>query len=86
MKKFTNVLITEAQKYDNEQLKMGVKVESEHGDIYEQLEKWMDKTYKEYASMPWSKEEFYTKIAKAHLREIPDYYTRLGKMEKEADK
>ena len=25
------------------------------------------------------------KIALAHLREFPDYYTRLGKMEKEAE-
>ena len=83
MKKFTDIVLNETQKIDDDQLKKGIKVESEHGDIYEQLKEWMDKTYKEYSTMPWSKEEFYGKIAKAHLREIPDYYKRLEKMEKE---
>lgn len=53
------------------------------GKIYEELDKWLKKTYQEYYSIPWSKKEFYEKIAKAHLREIPDYYDRLEKMEKE---
>ena len=65
------------------QLEMGIKIESEHNNIYEELEKWMEDTYKDYASMPWTREEFYAKIAKAHLIEIDDYYTRLIKMEKE---
>ena len=58
------------------ELEMGIKIESEHNDIYEELEKLMDE-------MPWTKEEFYTKIAKAHLKEMPDYYTKLKKMENE---
>lgn len=32
--------------------------------------------------MPFSKEEFYERIAKAHLKELPDYYYRLKIMEK----
>ena len=67
--------------YD-EQLKKGIKVESEHCDIYEELKEWMDKTFQEYSTMPWTKEEFYEKISKAHIKEIPDYYDRLEKIEK----
>jgi hypothetical protein len=48
--------------YNPEELKMGVKVESEHTTI----------------------PILAYKIAKDHLTEIPDYYTRLKKMEKEA--
>lgn len=86
MKKFTHI-INEAQvQFDPEELKMGIKIESEHCDIYDELDKWLKKTYgDEYYSIPWKKEEFYEKIAKAHLREIPDYYSRLKIMEKEAD-
>jgi hypothetical protein len=84
MKKFSN--INESKSSDSE-LEMGIKIESEHCDIYEQLDKWLEKTYKEYyGGLPWSKREFYEKIAKAHLKEIPDYYTRLTKMEKDAEK
>jgi len=39
------------------ELVKGIKVESEHGNIYEEIE--------------------------SHLKEIPDYYTRLEKMERE---
>lgn len=35
--------------------------------------------------MPFGKKEFYQKIAESHLREIPDYYTRLNKMEKNSN-
>ena len=34
--------------------------------------------------LPLTEEEFYAKIAKAHLRELPNYYTLLTKMEKES--
>jgi len=50
-------------KFDAEQLKMGVKVER-----------------KEHTDDP----DIAKAISKAHLDEIPDYYTRLLKMEKEA--
>lgn len=55
-------------KIDPEQLKMGMKVEREHSDV---------------APKGAGAEEFYKKIALAHLKELPDYYTRLAKMEKE---
>jgi uncharacterized protein YijF (DUF1287 family) len=76
----SKVILEEKSKYESE-LAMGVKVESEHLDIYEELHEWMEKTFDDYKKIPWSKKEFYTKIAKAHLKELPDYYTRLKKME-----
>lgn len=63
-----------------DQLKMGIKIESEHGDVYEYLDNYLEPFN---IKMPFTKEEFYKKIAEAHLREMPDYYTRLVKMEKE---
>lgn len=57
---------------------MGIEVEKEHKDIFDALKKkFGDK-------MPWTLEEFSAKIAKAHLEEFSDYYTRLKKMEDEA--
>lgn len=83
MKKFTDRInelnIVRDEDFDANQLKMGIKVESEHGDIYEHLDSYLE-TWN--IKMPWSKDEFYGKIAKAHLREMPDYYTRLSEMEK----
>lgn len=75
MKKFTSLKINES---NNSELEKGIKIESEHFDVYEYLDKYLD-SYN--VPMPCSKEEFYKKIAEAHLREIPDYYTRLEKME-----
>jgi len=77
MKKFTNK-INESNK--DTELEMGIKIESEHGNIYKELQSYLGENN---VPMPWTEEEFYTKISKAHLREIPDYYTRLNKMEKE---
>lgn len=56
------------------ELKKGVRVEAEHtkGKLFKQ--KKASKTRK----------CLQTKIAKDHLREIPDYYTRLNKMERKA--
>lgn len=81
MKKFTQ--IKESKKEINSELEMGIKIESEHLDVYEELEQWLKSTFKDYSKMPWPKEEFYKKIAQAHIKELPDYYTRLAKMEKE---
>lgn len=84
MKKFTDRInelhIVRDENFDPDQLKMGIKVESEHGDVYEQLDNYLESFN---VAMPWKKDEFYEKIAKAHLREMPDYYTRLDKMESE---
>lgn len=60
---------------DQSELEQGIKVESEHKDVYDFLSSKVD--------MPISSDEFYKMIAEAHLREIPDYYTRLKKMEKQ---
>ncbi|OIO47521.1 MAG: hypothetical protein COS76_03365 [Candidatus Portnoybacteria bacterium CG06_land_8_20_14_3_00_39_12] len=60
-------------KYDLEQFRMGLGVELEHGNCDTQTNITND-------------DEIMTgKIALAHLKEIPDYYTSLEKMEKEAE-
>lgn len=80
MKKFSQLNESTKDNTYNKQLEMGIKVESEHGDVYESLDSYLESFN---VGMPWSKEEFYKKIAEAHLKEIPDYYTRLTKMEME---
>jgi len=56
-------------KYDLEQFRMGLGVELEHGLCDTETNVTND-------------DELVTgKIALAHLKEIPDYYTRLSKME-----
>lgn len=64
------------------QLEIGKKIESEHLDVYEYFQDFLDK---HDLKMPLSKDELYEMIAKAHIKEIPDYYDRLTKMEKEAE-
>ena len=61
-------------KFDVEQFRMGMDVELEHGLV--------DKNTNVSDDDP----VVTGKIALAHLNEFPDYYTRLYKMEKEADK
>jgi len=60
-------------KFDVEQFRMGMDVELEHGLIDPETNLTDDDPLKT------------GKIALAHLNEFPDYYTRLEKMEKEAD-
>ena len=72
MKKFSIVEKTELQ--------MSIEVQSEHEDVYNELKELFDK---HGIKIPWTREEFFKKIAKAHLKEIEDYYTRLKKMENE---
>lgn len=76
MRKFTDRINESKENFDSKELQMGIKVESEHNDVYEYLQE-------HFKDMPLSKEDFYKRIAKAHLREIPDYYSRLKIMEKE---
>lgn len=64
------------------QLEIGKKIESEHLDVYEYFEKFLKEND---LDMPLNKDELYEMIAKAHLKEMPDYYDRLTKMEKEAE-
>jgi hypothetical protein len=59
---------------DIEQFRRGLEVEMEHGS------QWGEET-----NVTKDDPLFTGKIAWAHLKEIPDYYTRLGKMEAEAE-
>jgi hypothetical protein len=70
----------ESATYDPKELEMGKKIEMEHNDIWRKLDSYLESFN---IQMPFSEEEFYELIAKAHLRELPDYYTRLKIMEKE---
>lgn len=58
--------------YDLEEFRKGLTIEREHGTVHADTNVTNDIV------------EATAKIAWAHLREIPDYYTRLIKMEKEA--
>lgn len=60
-------------KWDIEQFRMGMDVELEHGTISPSTNVTNDDAL------------MTGKIALAHLNEFPDYYTRLDKLEKEAD-
>lgn len=60
------------KKIDPEQFRRGLEVEMEHGTMFPEANVTNDDPI------------LTGKIALAHLLEIPDYYTRLDKMEKEA--
>jgi hypothetical protein len=61
-------------RFDLEQFRMGLDVELEHGQRDPETNVSDD-------------DEITTgKIARAHLNEFPDYYTRLAKMEAEAER
>ena len=62
-----------AGEVDSEQFRMGLAIELEHGMVDPQT------------NVTGDDETITGKIALAHLREIPDYYTRLAKMEAEAE-
>jgi len=60
--------------FDVEQFRMGMDVELEHGPV-------------DHHTNVTNDDPLLTgKIALAHLNEFPDYYTRLAKMEEEAEK
>jgi hypothetical protein len=61
------------KEFDVEQFRMGLAVELEHGSM------WGDET-----NVTGDDTTITGKIVWAHLKEIPDYYTRLQKMEEEA--
>ncbi|MFH0929611.1 MAG: DUF5661 family protein [Candidatus Aenigmatarchaeota archaeon] len=72
-KKIGEMLGIDWTKFDVEQLRMGMDVELEHGLVDSNTNVTDDDSL------------MTGKIALAHLNEFPDYYTRLYKMEKEAD-
>lgn len=61
-------------KFDIEQFRIGMSIELEHGKINMNTNVTGDHPF------------LTAKIALAHLNEFPDYYTRLLKMEEEAEK
>jgi hypothetical protein len=69
-------------KYSDE-LQKGIEVEKEHSDVYDFLEKFLKKAKIE---MPFTLDEFAAMIAKSHLKEMSDYYTRLAEMEGKSHK
>ena len=60
--------------WDVEQFRMGLDVELEHGTIHKATNITKDNSI------------MTGKIALAHLNEFADYYTRLDRLEKQADK
>jgi len=73
-KKIGETLGIDWSKFDVEQFRMGMDVELEHGLEYPHTNVTNDDPV------------MTGKIALAHLNEFPDYYTRLEKLEKEAEK
>ena len=72
-KRIGNILGIGWNKFDIEQFRMGLDVELEHGNH-------------DLSTNVTDNDEIITgKIALAHLNEIPDYYTRLKKMESESE-
>jgi hypothetical protein len=63
----------EASQFSLEQFRMGMNVELEHG------------TRDPQTNVTGDDVTMTAKIARAHLNEFPDYYTRLAKMEAEAE-
>lgn len=73
-KEVGEILGIDWKKYDVEQFRMGMDVELEHG------------TEEPHTNITDDDPVMTGKIALAHLNEFADYYTRLEKMEAEADK
>lgn len=73
-KKIGDQLGVKWDKYNLEQFRMGMDIELEHGLVDSHTNVSDDDSLTT------------GKIALAHLNEFPDYYTRLEKLEKEAEK
>lgn len=71
--KIAQQLGVDFRKFDVEQFRMGLDVELEHG------------THDSHTNVTDDDPIMTGKIALAHLNEFPDYYTRLYKMEEEAE-
>ena len=67
-------IVWSAGEVDLEQFRTGLAIELEHG------------TQDPATNVTDDDETITGKIALAHLREIPDYYTRLAAMEREAER
>lgn len=58
------------------QIKKGTRVESEHKDVM----LWVRKYVKRHGKLPTNR-NIYRRIATTHLKEDPNYYKKLEKME-----
>ena len=72
-KKIGEALGIDWSRFDVEQYRMGLDVELEHGKV------------DRHTNVTDDDPIMTGKIALAHLNEFPDYYTRLDKMEREAE-
>ena len=72
-KKIGEALGIDWSRFDVEQYRMGLDVELEHGEV------------DRHTNVTDDDPIMTGKIALAHLNEFPDYYTRLDKMEREAE-
>lgn len=72
-KKIGDTIGIDWSQYDLEQFRLGLSVEMEHG------------SHDPETNVTNNDEIMTGKITWAHLKELPDYYTRLIKMEQEAE-
>lgn len=72
-KRIGDMIGVDWNKYDLDEFTMGVNVELEHGKA------------NDFTNVTNDDETMTGKIALAHMNEIPDYYTRLKKMEDEGE-
>lgn len=64
---------------EDDQLEMGKEVEKEHDDVYDFISQHLKKRD---VDMPVSRNKFYEMIAESHIKELPNYYTKLKEMER----
>jgi len=83
MQKLENMIKIYINEELTDQLSKGIKVESEHRDLYDYFKKFCEKNN---LKMPLTENEFFEYIANSHLREMPNYYDLLSIMEKSAKK
>lgn len=65
---------------ENKELEMGKKIEAEHKNTVQKIRNSVQNN-----QITMSDEEIFESIAKDHLSELSDYYTRLQAMEKAAE-
>lgn len=75
-KDIDSLLKKSEKEYDPNELSMGIEVEKEHLPTYN----WIKNYYDEHGKLP-DEMDVYESIAKDHLNEYEDYYTRLKKVE-----
>ncbi len=62
----------------SDQLLQGIEIEKEHTDLFNELKSRLES---EGCKIPMTQAEFFTWIASDHIKEFPDYYEQLKKIE-----